>query len=210
MVRLNVDIIIVVTTRRPCGEAGDQDDPGGVPRMPSIRWRPGWSPNLAHPGGNVTVARAQTAVLSAKRLELLKEVVPGLVARRGCLECRQPRAWPLLKETQSAAHALEWTLEAHELRDPGDFAGRFRQDRRAAPGRPHRPAGCPDAAAPHEIIAFAIRIGCRACFVAKEWVRGRRVDVLRRETFRICHRRAAILRGPDPEVGIRPICPWNS
>ena len=33
---------------------------------------------LAHPGGNIAGGAVQTAVLSAKRLEILKEVVPRL------------------------------------------------------------------------------------------------------------------------------------
>src|ERR1700732_223994 len=78
MVRLNVDAIIVVTT--PAAMAARYEtkkipivhppaiDPVGT----------GLSASLAHPGGNVTGLAVLNAETSAKRVELLREVVPGL------------------------------------------------------------------------------------------------------------------------------------
>ena len=51
-------------------------------RSCSRRWEtrsaPAWSPVLARPGGNVTGLSMQQPILAGKRLELLREVVPGL------------------------------------------------------------------------------------------------------------------------------------
>src|SRR5215471_18067629 len=46
--------------------------------------------NLPHPGGNVTGLTATMTDLSGKRLELLKQVLPG-VSRVGFLGCSSPR-----------------------------------------------------------------------------------------------------------------------
>src|SRR5919197_1315912 len=78
MVRLNVDIIIVVTTPAALAVKNATTTipvvfPNAINPVES-----GVVASLAHPGGNVTGGAAQTAVLSTKRLEILKEVVPGL------------------------------------------------------------------------------------------------------------------------------------
>ena len=41
---------------------------------------------LAHPGGNVTGLSLQTVETTGKRLELIREVVPGRFANCGCVE----------------------------------------------------------------------------------------------------------------------------
>ena len=78
MVRLNVDIIIVVTT------------PAALAVMNATKTIPIVHPNaidplntgliasLAHPGGKSTGGAQLTAETSAKRLQILKKVVPGL------------------------------------------------------------------------------------------------------------------------------------
>jgi putative ABC transport system substrate-binding protein len=77
MVRLKVDLIIVITT--PAALAAKNAtttipivfptaiDPVGTGVITSLR----------HPGGNVTGGATLYAELSAKRLDLLKQVVPG-------------------------------------------------------------------------------------------------------------------------------------
>src|SRR5690242_15862510 len=78
MVRLNVDLVVVVTT------------PAALAVMNATKTIPIVHPNaidplntgliasLAHPGGNLTGGAQLTAETSAKRLEILKRVVPGL------------------------------------------------------------------------------------------------------------------------------------
>jgi putative tryptophan/tyrosine transport system substrate-binding protein len=78
MVRLNVDIILVVTT--PAALALKKATTT-IPIVFPNAINPvetGVVASLAHPGGNVTGGAAQTAVLSTKRLEILKEALPGL------------------------------------------------------------------------------------------------------------------------------------
>ena len=62
--------------------------------------------SLAHPGGNITGGAAQTAALSTKRLEILKEVVPGLSRGAVLWNGANPALAYPWKLTQNAARAL--------------------------------------------------------------------------------------------------------
>jgi putative ABC transport system substrate-binding protein len=97
--------------------------------------RQGIVASLGRPGGNVTGLTATTLDLTAKRLEVLKEVFPG-VSRVGALECRGfPGASSgadtgTLKESQivseptilSIARRLRIELLWLDVREPGDFS----------------------------------------------------------------------------------------
>jgi putative ABC transport system substrate-binding protein len=170
MVRLNVDIIIVVTT------------PAALALKQATRTIPIVFPNainpvetgvvasLAHPGGNVTGGAAQTAVLSAKRLEILKEVMPALARGAVLWNGANPALGPAWRETQAAARALGVTLAPHELRDVKDLEAAFATMARERPDvfivlqdaltLQHR----------QEIIDFAINERLPGMFVAREWV----------------------------------------
>src|SRR5262249_51795245 len=125
MVRLNVDIIIVVTT--PAALAVKRATTT-IPVVFPNAINPvetGVVASLAHPGGNVTGGAAQTAVLSAKRLEIIKKVLPGLSRGAVLWNAANPALALAWRETQSAAHALGVMLQAHELREVTDFDTAF-------------------------------------------------------------------------------------
>ncbi len=61
--------------------------------------------SLAHPGGNLTGITSLTPVLAAKRLEMLKELVPAL-SRVAALATPAPTASFGLQETEAAAKSL--------------------------------------------------------------------------------------------------------
>jgi len=61
--------------------------------------------SLARPGGNLTGITSLTPVLSAKRLELLKELIPDL-SRVAALATPAPTATFGLRETEAAARSL--------------------------------------------------------------------------------------------------------
>ena len=82
--------------------------------------------SLARPGGNVTGMIIISAGLSGKRLQLLKEAVPG-VSRVGALW--NPRHRPgieLLKETEVAARALGMQIQPLEADDAEHLDSAFR------------------------------------------------------------------------------------
>src|ERR1043166_3430535 len=62
--------------------------------------------NLARPGGNLTGFSIVAPELGGKRLELLKEIVPGLSAVAVLLNDRNPQSQIELKEMRNAAQAM--------------------------------------------------------------------------------------------------------
>jgi putative tryptophan/tyrosine transport system substrate-binding protein len=73
--------------------------------------------SLARPGGNVTGSAFFVPELNAKRLEVLKEAVPGL-ARVGVLLRRDnPINTPVLRAMERTARALQIRLQPVEVRD---------------------------------------------------------------------------------------------
>jgi putative ABC transport system substrate-binding protein len=80
--------------------------------------------DLARPGGNVTGLTTMSHELSAKRLELLKEILPALT-RVAVLYAPDPRVEPTLKELAVAARALGIRLQPLEAGGPQDFERAF-------------------------------------------------------------------------------------
>src|SRR5258706_3706466 len=70
--------------------------------------------SLAQPGGNVTGLTPLGQVLSAKRLELLKEAVPGVARVAVLTTAGSAYTGPFLKERESLAKAVGVQLEAVE------------------------------------------------------------------------------------------------
>jgi putative ABC transport system substrate-binding protein len=85
--------------------------------------------SLARPGGNITGVSTLQRDLSGKRLELLKEVVPGLV-RVGILRDSDPESLVAalgLKDYEAAAQGLKLRLQSIDIRGPNpDFDAAFR------------------------------------------------------------------------------------
>jgi putative ABC transport system substrate-binding protein len=125
MVRLNVDIIVVVTT------------PAALAVMNATKAIPIVHPNaidplntgliasLAHPGGNLTGGAQLTAEVSAKRLAILKGLLPGLSRAAALWNPANPAIVFAWKETQGAARPLGVALQSHEVQGPKDFAAAF-------------------------------------------------------------------------------------
>src|SRR5438270_668416 len=78
MVGLNVDIIVVVTTPAALAVKNATTTIPIVHPNAIDPLNTGLIASLAHPGGNLTGLSVLNAELSAKRLELLREIVPGL------------------------------------------------------------------------------------------------------------------------------------
>jgi putative ABC transport system substrate-binding protein len=81
--------------------------------------------NLARPGGNVTGSTAFTAELMAKRLELLKALLPKASEVAYLLNPDYPLNGPILETMMRTASPLGMALQQFEAREPGDFAPLF-------------------------------------------------------------------------------------
>jgi ABC-type uncharacterized transport system substrate-binding protein len=89
--------------------------------------------SLARPGGNITGLSNTGADLSGKRLELLKEGVPGISRIAVLWNSANPIMARQLRETEVAAQVLGAQLQVVDVRGPDDFARAFRA---VAMGRP--------------------------------------------------------------------------
>jgi putative ABC transport system substrate-binding protein len=81
--------------------------------------------SLARPGGNVTGVTSLTAELSAKQLELLKEIVPGLTQIAVLRNPKNPVSALNLRWTERAAQALGVQLHVVDVHDPSEFEAAF-------------------------------------------------------------------------------------
>ena len=125
LVLRKVDVILSFgpTVTRAANEAkiripivmGFDDDPVGS----------GFVASLARPGGNITGLSSLSPGLSAKQLELLKEIIPSLsrVAVLGTL--LHPGTAQTVKEMEIAAQALKVQLQYRDLEDPKDIDTAF-------------------------------------------------------------------------------------
>jgi putative ABC transport system substrate-binding protein len=123
MVRLKVDAVIVVTT--PAALAV-RNATTTIPIIHLAAIDPvgtGLIESLAHPGGNITGLAVLNAETSAKRLELLREAVPGLSRGAVLWNAANPANALAWKETESAGRSLGVVLQSVEVRDFKDFEG---------------------------------------------------------------------------------------
>ena len=124
-VRLKADIIAVSTT--PAAQAAKTTtrtipivmlplgDPVGT----------GLVDSLAHPGGNVTGMSMMISDLAAKRLELLKEAVPGISRVLVLSYLTDPIAPLQVTALKEAARLLGVTLQIHDIRTADDLPAAF-------------------------------------------------------------------------------------
>ncbi len=125
LVRLNVAVIVASGTR---GVQTAMSATTTIPIVMAAVGDPvgsGFVASLAHPGGNVTGLSLLDTELSAKRLELLREAVPGL-ARMGVLWSPADPGMALqFNMVQDAAQALGLQIQNLQVRDPSAFEGAF-------------------------------------------------------------------------------------
>jgi ABC-type uncharacterized transport system substrate-binding protein len=120
--RLKVDIIVMGGT--PAAMAAKQAT-SVIPIVFASAGDPvgtGIVASLARPGGNVTGLSALAADLAGKRLELLREVVPGLGRLAIMGNVGNPLSVLELGELQAAARQLGLQLDTLEIRGPQDIA----------------------------------------------------------------------------------------
>jgi len=125
--------------------------------------------SLAHPGGNLTGGAQLTAEASAKRLQILKTVVPGLSHAAALWNPGNSAIVFSWKETQGAARVLGLILQSHEVQGPKDFAAAFAA---IAEERPNALLVLQDAVTMQqrsEIIDFAIKERLPSMFQEKGW-----------------------------------------
>jgi putative tryptophan/tyrosine transport system substrate-binding protein len=81
--------------------------------------------SLARPGANVTGVTAIGQALNTKRLELIKEAVPGASRVGVLLDARSLYTARLVAERERAARTLALDVRLFEVREPDDFEAAF-------------------------------------------------------------------------------------
>jgi len=86
----------------------------------------GLAASLARPGGNVTGLASLSAELIGKRIELLKELLPGVSRVAVFVYPANPGTPPTLRALDAAGLALGLAMQRVEIRGMGDFENAFR------------------------------------------------------------------------------------
>ena len=124
-VRLKVDVIV---TSLDVATAAVKQQTQTIPIVMAISIDPvatGFVSSLARPGGNVTGLSAMAPELAAKRLELLKEVVPGLSRVAIMWNTNVPGNLLEYKEAGDAARSMRLQLQSVEVSSVDDFERAF-------------------------------------------------------------------------------------
>lgn len=87
----------------------------------------GLASSLSRPGGNVTGTSHFLPELAAKRLELLKEAMPGLVKAGVLFNAANRSSEPILAAVRGAARSLKLDLSEFAVRDAADLDEAFRE-----------------------------------------------------------------------------------
>ena len=124
-VRLKVDVIVTAGT---AAVLAAKQATSVIPTVFAVAGDPvgtGLVASLARPGGNVTGLSIQATDLAGKRLELFREVVPGL-RRLGIMgNIGTPVVVLEMREVQASARALGLEVATSEIRQAEDIAPAF-------------------------------------------------------------------------------------
>jgi putative ABC transport system substrate-binding protein len=134
LVNLKLDVIVThgVVATRAVGQAS-----ATIPIVIAAADDPlatGLVASLARPGGNITGLSVITPDLSEKRLELLKEILPGLTRVAVLWNSGNPISEPELRKTEAAGRSLGLQLQSLGVRDFHEVASAFSSMKRDRAG----------------------------------------------------------------------------
>jgi putative ABC transport system substrate-binding protein len=162
----------------------------------------GFVQSLARPGGNITGLSLQLLESTGKRLELIKEVVPG-PAPVAVLWSRLDRSRPSLawQAAESAAKKRGWKLVSLEIQDAGEIEAAFNTAAARAGALPVHPTGHLDRQAPR-IAELAVKARLPAVYGLRYYVESGGLMSYAADSVDIFRRAAAfvdkILKGAKP------------
>ncbi len=125
LVRLNVDLIL---TRGTPAALAAKNATGTIPVVITGLADPvgqGIVASLARPGGNITGVSAIVTELYAKRVELLRELLPRASRIAALLNMSSPALPPAWKEIETAARSLGIQPQLLDVRKPEDLGPAF-------------------------------------------------------------------------------------
>src|SRR5262249_21141129 len=130
LIRLKVVVIVAAGTLAPLAA---KQATATIPIVMTTAGDPlgsGLVASLARPGGNVTGMSLMVPDLGAKRLELLKELLPRLSRVAVLWNAANPYSALVYKETQAGGRTLGIDVQSLDVWGPDDFDGAFEAARR--------------------------------------------------------------------------------
>jgi putative tryptophan/tyrosine transport system substrate-binding protein len=121
LIRLKVDLIVTYGTLAPLAA---KRATATIPIVMSSAGDPlgsGLVASLARPGGNVTGLSMMVPEMGGKRLQMLKQVLPGVSRVAILWNAANPYPALVFRQTEGAARGLGIQLQSLEVRSPGDF-----------------------------------------------------------------------------------------
>src|SRR6516165_5406699 len=131
LVRSNVDLIV---THGTPGTLAARRATATIPIVMAVigdAVASGVAASIARPGGNITGQSFFNAELRAKRIELLKELMPRLTQVAVMLSEDNPASGPELQAIETTAQSLNIRLLPFRLREPSEFVSAFESMERA-------------------------------------------------------------------------------
>jgi putative tryptophan/tyrosine transport system substrate-binding protein len=122
LLRLNLDLIVVRGTPEIIAIKNANSK---IPIVMSAVVDPvglGLAASLSHPGGNITGMSSMVSELEAKRLEMLREIVPGMKRVAFLADFRYVVAWD---EVQKASRSFALEVERFDVRSGEDISRAF-------------------------------------------------------------------------------------
>jgi ABC-type uncharacterized transport system substrate-binding protein len=131
LVRLKVDVIVTPATPETLAAKNASRTIPILFVSPVDPVAVGLVDSLARPGGNITGFTTISAVLTGKRLELLKETIPKLSRVAVLWDPKDPSSGQDWKKSQLAARELGLQVHSTEVSSPNDFESAFKEATKA-------------------------------------------------------------------------------
>jgi putative ABC transport system substrate-binding protein len=125
LVQLKIDVLV---THGTPGTLAAKRATTAVPIVMAVSGDPigtGVVTSLAHPGGNITGSTFFDTEISAKRLELLKEISPSIKRVAVLLNANNTVNAPMLQAMEVTAKSLKLELQTFGVRGPAEFENAF-------------------------------------------------------------------------------------
>jgi putative ABC transport system substrate-binding protein len=126
LVALNIDVLVAVTTNAAQAAKKTTSTVPIVFMGVTDPISTGLAESLAHPGGNATGITNVAAILTGKRLEILKETNPKMVRVAVLWDPKAPGSIPQWEASQAPARQLQLELYSMEASSAESYAEAFR------------------------------------------------------------------------------------
>ena len=171
LAQIKIDVFVVYGAPAAVHAAQKAGD-GKIPIVMTVGVDPvrnGLVASLAHPGGNVTGLSDLHAGMVGKRLQMLKEIAPGITRVAVILNPATPHALPQFEDLKAAATTLGMKLIAMPIKSPAPDAVE-RAYAALGKDRPGALLVIPDGTIRRDVVsAFALKHRLPAIGTVKEW-----------------------------------------